>query len=116
MVRWNQADNRIALLLEEKGMIRRWFLVFVAVLSPLFHGTNARAQMPAAQPDLTKISAEAQGWLSDIIKMNTSNPPGNETQVAKYISAIFQKEGINNELLDIAPGRSIVIGRLQSGP
>jgi acetylornithine deacetylase/succinyl-diaminopimelate desuccinylase-like protein len=107
---------KIASLLEEKGMIRRWFPVFVAVLFTLFHGTNARAQMPTAQPDLTKISTEAQGWLSDIIKMNTSNPPGNETQVAKYIAAIFQKEGINNEVLEIAPGRSIVVGRLQAGP
>jgi acetylornithine deacetylase/succinyl-diaminopimelate desuccinylase-like protein len=44
------------------------------------------------------------------------NPPGNEAAVAKYISAIFQKEGISNEVLEMAPGRSIVIARLQAGP
>ena len=97
-------------------MIRRWFPVFVAVLVIFLPGTRARAQMPASQPDLTKIAGEAQGWLSDLIKINTSNPPGNETPVAKYIAAIFQKEGISNEVLEIAPGRSIVIGRLQAGP
>ena len=44
------------------------------------------------------------------------NPPGNEAATAKYISAIFQKEGINNEVLEMAPGRSIVVARLQAGP
>jgi len=44
------------------------------------------------------------------------NPPGNEAAVAKYISAIFQKEGISNELLEMAPGRSVLVARLQAGP
>ena len=71
---------------------------------------------PAAQPDLGKLADEAQGWLADMVRINTVNPPGNEAAVAKYISAIFQKEGISNEVLEIAPGRSIVIARLQAGP
>lgn len=93
-------------------MFRRWYLVFVAVVLLLLPG----AQAPAAQPDLTRLAEEAQGWLADLIKINTSNPPGNETPVAKYIAAIFQKEGIANEVVEITPGRSIVIGRLQAGP
>jgi acetylornithine deacetylase/succinyl-diaminopimelate desuccinylase-like protein len=97
-------------------MFRRCFLVFVAVVLLLLPGAQARAQAPAGQPDLNKLAEEAQGWLADLIKINTSNPPGNETPVARYIAAIFQKEGINNEVLEIAPGRSIVIARLQAGP
>lgn len=97
-------------------MFRRWYLVFVAVVLLLLPGAQARAQAPASQPDLTRLAEEAQGWLADLIKINTSNPPGNETPVAKYIAAIFQKEGIANEVVEITPGRSIVIGRLQAGP
>jgi acetylornithine deacetylase/succinyl-diaminopimelate desuccinylase-like protein len=63
-----------------------------------------------------KLADEAQGWLADLVRINTVNPPGNEAAVAKYLSAIFQKEGISNETIEIAPGRSIVIARLQSGP
>ena len=68
------------------------------------------------QPDLAKLAGEAQGWLADLVRINTVNPPGNEAVIAKYIAAIFQKEGISNEVVEIAPGRSIVIARLQAGP
>src|SRR5271169_3646753 len=82
----------------------------------VFAGGVARAQNASAQPDLGKLATEAQGWLADMIRINTVNPPGNEAAVAKYIAAIFQKEGISYEVLEIAPGRSIVIARLQAGP
>ena len=88
----------------------------LCALAWLAAATGARAQAPLANPDLNKLADEAQGWLIDLVKINTVNPPGNEAAVAKYISAIFQKEGINNEVLDMAPGRSIVVARLQAGP
>jgi acetylornithine deacetylase/succinyl-diaminopimelate desuccinylase-like protein len=61
------------------------------------------------------IAKEAEGWLADLIKINTSNPPGNEQIAAVYISGILQKEGIKADLLDVAPGRSAVVARLRSG-
>ena len=73
------------------------------------------AQAPP-QPNLDKLGDEAQGWLADMIRINSVNPPGNEAAVAKYIAAIFQKEGISYEVLEIAPGRSVVVARLQAGP
>lgn len=77
---------------------------------------GVRAQAPGVKPDLNRLGDEAQGWLTDLVKIDTVNPPGNEAAVAKYISAIFQKEGISNELLEMAPGRSVVVARLQAGP
>src|SRR5665213_2791507 len=77
---------------------------------------GARAQAPMANPDLGNLTIEAQGWLSDMVRINSVNPPGNEAAVAKYISAIFQKESISYEVLEMAPGRSIVVARLQAGP
>jgi acetylornithine deacetylase/succinyl-diaminopimelate desuccinylase-like protein len=82
----------------------------------ILSGGIALAQTSSTQPDLVKLAAEAQVWLSDMIRINTVNPPGNEAAVAKYVAAIFQKESISNEVLEIAPGRSIVIARLQAGP
>jgi acetylornithine deacetylase/succinyl-diaminopimelate desuccinylase-like protein len=60
------------------------------------------------------IAKEAQGWLADLIKINTSNPPGNEQLAALYIAGILRKEGITPEVLDLAPGRSAVVARLRS--
>lgn len=70
----------------------------------------------AASPlsDTAAIAKEAQGWLVDLIKINTSNPPGNEQPAALYVAAVLQKEGVKPEILELAPGRSAVVARLRS--
>src|SRR5207245_1111430 len=57
---------------------------------------------------------EAQGWLADLIKINTSNAPGDEQLAALYVAGVLQKEGIKPEMLDVAPGRSAVVARVRS--
>src|SRR5258708_2628631 len=64
--------------------------------------------------DASAIAKEAEGWLADLIKINTTNPPGNEQIAAMYIAGVLQKEGIKAELLDLAPGRSALVARLRS--
>jgi len=64
--------------------------------------------------DTSAIAKEARGWLSDLIKINTSNPPGNEQIAALYIAGILAKDGIKAEMIDMAPGRSAVVARLRS--
>src|SRR5258708_28818049 len=64
--------------------------------------------------DASAIAKEAEGWLADAIKNNTTNPPGNEQIAAMYIVGILQKEGIKAEILDLAPGRSALVARLRS--
>jgi len=97
-------------------MFRRFYPIILAFGVDYFSGGYARAQAPSSQPDLGKLAEEAQGWLADMVRINTSNPPGNEMAVAKYISGILQKEGIPNEVVEITPGRGVAIGRLQAGP
>jgi acetylornithine deacetylase/succinyl-diaminopimelate desuccinylase-like protein len=86
---------------------------------------SASAQVPgmappaAAQPsgqlgDTSALAREATGWLTELIKINTTNPPGNEEAAAKYIAGILQKEGIKSELLPLQPGRSALVARLTS--
>ncbi|MGB7437825.1 MAG: M20/M25/M40 family metallo-hydrolase, partial [Candidatus Acidiferrum sp.] len=71
-------------------------------------------QNPSPVGDTAALAREAQGWLADLVKINTTNPPGNEQQAAKYIAGILTKEGINAEILDLTPGRSAVVARLRS--
>jgi acetylornithine deacetylase/succinyl-diaminopimelate desuccinylase-like protein len=77
-------------------------------------GMPVTAPQTAAAPTTTALGQEALGWLADLIKINTTNPPGNEEAAAKYIAAILQKEGIAAEILPISPGRSAVVARLKS--
>jgi len=64
--------------------------------------------------DTSSLAKEAQGWLVDLVKINTTNPPGNEQAAAKYIAGILTKEGITPEFLDVAPGRSALVARLRN--
>jgi acetylornithine deacetylase/succinyl-diaminopimelate desuccinylase-like protein len=79
--------------------------------------------MPGAQPvkpqkppqgDTAALAKEAEGWLADLVRIDTTNPPGNEQAAAKYIAGILTKEGITSELLDLSPGRSALVARLRS--
>lgn len=73
---------------------------------------------PAPQtssPATGQLAQEALGWLQGLVRINTTNPPGNETEAAKYVADILTKENIPNEVLEMAPGRSIVVGRLTAG-
>lgn len=73
--------------------------------------------LPASQSpvgDLTALTAEAKVWLQDLIKINTTNPPGNEQAAAKFVIGVLQKDGIAAEELQTAPGRTSVVARLRS--
>jgi len=70
---------------------------------------------PAPQAgDSAALAREAQGWLADLIKIDTSNPPGGEDPAAKYVAGVLQKEGLSPEILEVTPGRSAVVARLRS--
>lgn len=69
---------------------------------------------PAPAAENSAVAREAQGWLADLIRINTTNPPGNEQAAAKYIAGILEKEGITPELLEVSPGRTAVVARLRS--
>jgi acetylornithine deacetylase/succinyl-diaminopimelate desuccinylase-like protein len=64
--------------------------------------------------DTTALAREAQDWLVELVKIDTTNPPGNEQAAAKYIASILAKEGITPEILDLAPARSALVARLRS--
>ena len=57
--------------------------------------TQPQSQTGAA--DFERVYIDALGWLQGMIRINTTNPPGNEMVAAKYLAAILQKEGIPAE-------------------
>jgi len=62
---------------------------------------------------IREVEEEATSLLSDLIRINTTNPPGNETEAAKYLAKNMEKEGFKCELFESAPGRGSVITRLK---
>ena len=53
--------------------------------SGLRRNLAARGQAPRPTPDFSKTRAEAVQLLQSLIRIDTSNPPGNETKVVDYI-------------------------------
>ncbi|NVM53762.1 MAG: M20/M25/M40 family metallo-hydrolase [Candidatus Helarchaeota archaeon] len=51
--------------------------------------------------------------LQELVKIDTTNPPGNEVKAAEWIYDLLSKEGIDAEVIESAPGRGNVISRLK---
>ncbi|MFC2121516.1 M20/M25/M40 family metallo-hydrolase [Bacteroidota bacterium] len=58
---------------------------------------------------------EAVQILQSYIQINTSNPPGNEEKGALFLKDIFDKEGIENEIIITSPGRACFRAVLKGG-
>jgi acetylornithine deacetylase/succinyl-diaminopimelate desuccinylase-like protein len=69
---------------------------------------------PSSSGDTSEIASDALGWLQNLIRINTTNPPGNELAAAKYVASLLDKEGIHSEIFESAPGRGFLVARLSS--
>jgi acetylornithine deacetylase/succinyl-diaminopimelate desuccinylase-like protein len=67
----------------------------------------------AQQPDFAAAKAEATKMLQELVRIDTSNPPGNEIKAAEYIKGVLVKEGIACEIVESAPGRASLIARIK---
>ena len=59
-----------------------------------------------------EIEQEITRFLSDLIRINTTNPPGNETAAANFIAQYLSNEGFKTEVIESTQGRGSVITRL----
>jgi acetylornithine deacetylase/succinyl-diaminopimelate desuccinylase-like protein len=59
-----------------------------------------------------RVQAEVADLLRNLIRINSSNPPGNEIEVALYLQEFLHREGIDATIYESSPGRSNLIARL----
>lgn len=85
-------------------------LVVAAVLIHL--APLASVGAPAKGADWAAIGGEATELLSGYLRVNTSNPPGNEKAAAEFLRGIFQKEGLPVTMWEPAPGKANILARL----
>ncbi|MGD0159560.1 MAG: M20/M25/M40 family metallo-hydrolase [Candidatus Bathyarchaeia archaeon] len=62
---------------------------------------------------LRGVEEEVTSFLSGLIRINTTNPPGNETAAAKYVAETLEQDGFRCELLESQAGRGSVVTRLK---
>ena len=61
------------------------------------------------------IDDEAVAWLQEYIRIDTINPPGNESRAVDFYARIFTAEGISFQTAESAPGRGNIWARLEGG-
>jgi len=86
----------------------RWFLVLAA--------SSACPSLFAADPypvDWKSLQPEILEHYSQLIRFDTSSPPGNETKAAEYLKQVLEREGIPARIYELEPGRGNVVARLK---
>lgn len=76
----------------------------LGVLGLLVLSPPARAEAP---PPLDPVPL-----LQEYLRIDTSNPPGNEMKTARWLERLLAAEGIPSEVIEIAPGRANLVARL----
>jgi len=69
----------------------------------------------AQRVDLDALGEEAIGRVQEYLRINTINPPGNESRAVEFFATIFDAEGIAYETAESAPGRGNIWARLEGG-
>ena len=67
----------------------------------------------AQQPDWPAVKREAVQTLVDLVRLDTSQPKGNEVLAAEYLEKKLDAEGIDSVIVAPEPGRASIIARLK---
>ena len=62
--------------------------------------------------DWVAVRREAHAILRDYLRIDTSNPPGNEAAGARFLGALLEAEGIETRYFETAPDREILYARI----
>jgi acetylornithine deacetylase/succinyl-diaminopimelate desuccinylase-like protein len=63
--------------------------------------------------DWQKLQPEIVDRFSELLRIDTSNPPGNETKAARAIQAILEREGITTKTFALEPSRANLVARIK---
>lgn len=61
----------------------------------------------------TDIGAECVGHLQALLRLDTRNPPGNESLAADYLRSVLDAEGIDSVTVGPSPDRASIIARIK---
>ncbi|MEO7652889.1 MAG: M20/M25/M40 family metallo-hydrolase [Bryobacteraceae bacterium] len=89
---------------------------FPCKLVPIFLAAclGAQAQPKSKYPvDWQKTGREAIEHITQLIRIDTSSPPGNETKAAEYLKKVLEREGISTALFALQPERANLVARIK---
>lgn len=92
-------------------LVRDCWAVQICLAALLFVST---AQAEESYPiDWDKLANETIEHFQALLRIDTTNPPGNETRVAEYLKRVLEKEGIPVKLLALETQRANLVARIR---
>jgi len=93
------------------------FVPVVAAFVLLLPGwvSAGEAAMPSSgisSEHMQQYSDLAVKWMQEYLRVDTTNPPGNEMRAVAFYKKILDEEGIENRVFEIAPGRGDLWARI----
>lgn len=85
----------------------RQLIMFILLVCPVLVAGQDRYLV-----DWNEIGEESIGHIIELVRINTSNPPGNETEAANYIKAALAAEGIDSKMFALDPARANLVARI----
>ncbi len=70
------------------------------------------SRIPAER--MQQYSDLAVTWMQQYLRVDTTNPPGNEMKAVAFYKKILDAEGIENRVFEYAPGRGDLWARIQA--
>jgi acetylornithine deacetylase/succinyl-diaminopimelate desuccinylase-like protein len=73
------------------------------------------AASAVAQPPINwnKINPETFEHYANLLKIDTSSPPGHETKAVEYLKRVLDREGISSEVFAMEPDRANLVARIK---
>jgi acetylornithine deacetylase/succinyl-diaminopimelate desuccinylase-like protein len=88
--------------------------MLVVVMLVAASAVRPHAQLrPAPAPDWPRLEAETLQHYQALLRMDTSDPPGNERPAADYLKRVLEADGIDVQLFEPEPNRVNVVARLK---
>jgi len=69
----------------------------------------------AGEAQLQALATDAVRVLQEYVRVDTTNPPGNETRGVEFLAKILDAAGIEYQTAESAPGRGNIWARLEGG-
>ena len=63
--------------------------------------------------DWNRAAREARQHFEALVKLDTSNPPGNETRAARYLESVLSGAGIETQTFALDPERANLVARIR---
>lgn len=66
-----------------------------------------------AEPDWAERGRQTALLLSQYLRVDTTNPPGNETAGARFLAGWLERRGVEADIWEHAPGRGSLVARVR---